>query len=53
MKKFLSLFTHNWGTKLLAAALAIAVFYWVRGMKSTPGSTIYQMKGPSNANAAR
>ncbi len=31
MKNFLFIFTRNWWLKLLALALALAVFYGVRG----------------------
>lgn len=57
MRKFLLLFTHNWGIKLLALGLAIVVFYSVRGFTGSsqkahsPSSST--TKGPSNANAAK
>ena len=58
MRKFLSLFTHNWGIKLIALGLAIVVFYSVRGFtggssQKTQSSSSDMTKGPSNANAAR
>ncbi len=31
MKKFISLFTRNWGLKLLALILALVAFYGIRG----------------------
>lgn len=58
MNRFLSLFTHNWGTKLIALTLAVIVFYWVRGSirggRSTGADrTPNFMKGPANAAPAR
>lgn len=58
MNRFLSLFTHNWGLKLIALILAIIVFYWVRGSirgnrPTNGGVSPNFMKGPSNANTAR
>lgn len=57
MKAVLSLFTHNWGTKLISLILAIVVFYWVRGSirGSRPAGipTSSFMKGPSNAATDR
>lgn len=58
MNRFLSLFTHNWGTKLIALILAVIVFYWVRGSirgnrPTTGGASSNFMKGPVNAAPAR
>lgn len=59
MRKFLSLFTHNWGIKLIALALAIVVFYSVREFTGSGSSRKTQTrspnttKGPINADAAR
>lgn len=36
MKRLFSVFTRNWGLKLLALALALAVFYAVRGSIRAP-----------------
>lgn len=53
MKNNLSIFTHNWGTKLIALILAIVVFYWVRSSirgSGNAGSPAHSfMKGSSNA----
>lgn len=38
MKRLLHVFTRNWGLKLLALALALAVFYAVRGSIRAPRS---------------
>ena len=59
MKTLIALFTHNWGIKLIAAVIAIAVFLCVRGMKDPRDTTskdksspTIQMKGNPNADAA-
>ncbi|MCQ2393504.1 MAG: hypothetical protein MJ249_04380 [Kiritimatiellae bacterium] len=50
LKNLLSLFTRNWWLKLLALALALAVFYGVRGSIHGTSYTDDFMRGPSNAD---
>ena len=50
LKNLLSLFTRNWWLKLLALALALAVFYGVRGSIHGMSYTDDFMRGSSNAD---
>jgi len=55
-KNLISLFTRNWWLKLLALALALAVFYGVRGTihgTHTPVDPTLFMRGTPNADANR
>lgn len=49
LKNFLSLFTRNWWLKLLALALALAVFYGVRGSIHGNSYTVEFIKGTPHA----
>ena len=50
MKNFFSFLTHNWWLKLLALALALAVYYVVRGtIYGSPYMMQPFMRGPGNA----
>lgn len=56
MKDFFSIFTRNWGLKLLSLILAIVVFYAVRDSLASSrwhGNTPSFMKGPADAAHAR
>ncbi len=57
MKKIVSVFSRNWGLKLLAFILALVVFYGVRGSfrgHRVGGDTQhFFMKGPSRAAPAQ
>jgi hypothetical protein len=52
MNTFISLFTRNWGLKLLALVLALVVYYSmrdsIRSSQSRPTAPAF-LKGPSHA----
>ena len=53
MKHFFSIFTRNWWLKLLALALALAVFYGVRGTNQGTFDPTAFMKGKVNVEDGR